>query len=174
MRAGEPATPGAAARAPMALQADFDERPWRGVPGPFYTGHNDPSATGLALAPNHVLQDLEQREWVFRQPATTDELTQLVDAAESEPAAAYGADGSAHWTLAALREYWARREEHVAALEADLKARPACVKRVRFIQSLRAARWFLEGDLVEYLAWYGYCLEHGRAPSVTDKLPSIA
>jgi len=58
--------------------------------------------------------------------------------------------------------------------EGDLKARPARVVRVHFIQSLRTARWFLEGDLVEHLAQYGYCLESGRARRATDQLPSIA
>ncbi|WP_237546458.1 hypothetical protein [Streptomyces sp. SID5606] len=64
-------------------------------------------------------------EYVYRQPRTAEELADLVEAAEAEAFGGYGCDGDAHWTPAAVREWWRDRgriREYLAGRRADWEA----------------------------------------------------
>ncbi|MFG2840974.1 hypothetical protein ACGFYE_38990 [Streptomyces zaomyceticus] len=81
-----------------------------GFPGPFHGADTDNCGTGRIHAPGLVLCEAEHvTEYVYRQPRTTEELRQLVDAAETEAFCRYGCDGDTHWTPEAVREWWRDR-----------------------------------------------------------------
>ncbi|GAB3733304.1 hypothetical protein GCM10027598_57810 [Amycolatopsis oliviviridis] len=82
----------------------WEDRLWLNVPGPFYTGIADNCWTGRLHAPRHVLYGGEYfGEYVYRQPATSAEVLNLVAAAQQDPYHGYACDGDSRWTVSTTR-----------------------------------------------------------------------
>ncbi|GAA2286452.1 hypothetical protein GCM10010415_66220 [Streptomyces atrovirens] len=74
----------------------WEDRLWLNVPGPFCTGITDNCWTGRLHAPRHVLYGGEYfGEYVYRQPATTAEVLNLMAAARKIRTAAVPATATA-------------------------------------------------------------------------------
>ncbi|MGW0779024.1 ferredoxin [Streptomyces sp. NPDC002835] len=159
-----------------AFQGQWSDRKWLNVPGPFYGADTDNCGTGRIHAPGLVLYEGEYfTEYVCRQPRTAEELQQLVDAAEAEAFSGYGCDGDAHWTPAAVREWWRERErirEYLVAGRADWEADDA-----RSGQGVAPAvenyTAYLDGELAAHLRVYLFWLDERRPPTLADRLPEL-
>lgn len=88
----------------------WEDRLWLKAPGPFCTGITDNCWTGRLHAPRHVLYGGEYfSEYVYRRPATTAEVLNLVAAAQEDPYRGYACDGDSRWTPEAVRDWWRDR-----------------------------------------------------------------
>ncbi|MFD5770674.1 ferredoxin [Streptomyces sp. NPDC127049] len=154
----------------------WSEREWLNVPGPFYGAQTDNCGTGRLQAPELVLYEAEYfSEYVYRQPRTPEELRQLIDAAEEEPFSSYGCDGDAHWTPAAVREWWRDRgriTEYLADRRSDWEAYDASAGQ-GVAAAARQYAAYLDGELASHLRVYLFWLEERRSPTVADRLPML-
>ena len=157
----------------------WDERHWMNTPGPLYCSETDNSGAGPLAAPNSVLVDNDGFEAIFRQPVNHHELRQVLRAAECDVFSAYAADGDSHWTLAAIRAWWAGSREigreverQLARLTGDKSVLTESVNHVFFAGLLRWRDYFKE-DMHLYLRVYAFFLEEGRIPAAEDRLPDV-
>ncbi|MFF8476120.1 ferredoxin [Streptomyces sp. NPDC015414] len=159
-----------------AFLGRWSDRKWLNVPGPFYGAETDNCGTGRIHAPGLVLYEADYfTEYVYRQPRTTDELQQLVDAAEAEAFSGYGCDGDIHWTPAAVREWWRDRgriREYLASRQADWEADDAKAGQ-GVAAAARDYAAYLDGELAAYLRAYLFWLEERRSPTEADRLPRL-
>ncbi|WP_327151851.1 ferredoxin [Nocardia sp. NBC_01329] len=159
-----------------SFRGQWVDRKWLNVPGPFYGADTDNCATGRLHAPGLVLYEGEYyTEYVYRQPRTTEELRQLVDAAEAEVFSGYGCNGDEYWTPVAVREWWRdrgrireyladRREAWVADDEKSGQGMAAAA---------RDYAAYLDGELAAHLRIYLFWLDERRSPTLTDRLPEL-
>ena len=151
------------------FQPAFAARNPFNVPGPFYGAETDTCLTGPHEAPKNVLIDRNGQEFVFKQPASPDELRQVISAAICECFVGYGADGDDHWNLTLIRDWWRNRKDLLAfkrelcllVQEHELKTDPNEWER------------FLTGEAEDYLRVYAFFVEEGQIPSDSDVLPEI-
>ena len=144
----------------------LDEDHWPEVhpfnfPGPFYTGPSDTCGTGVGEAPANVMNDADCCEFVFRQPASYDELDAVLNAAAVEVFDSYSANGHERWTYAACRAWWANR---------DALLRHLADEGVAAMNDGQAQRYgdYLRGEAEADLRHYCYFLLNGTYP--TDPL----
>ncbi|MER7801091.1 ferredoxin [Streptomyces parvulus] len=159
-----------------AFRGQWSERTWLNVPGPFYGADTDNCGTGRIHAPGLVLYEADHfTEYVYRQPRTAEELADLVEAAEAEAFGGYGCDGDAHWTPAAVREWWRDRgriREYLADRRADWEADDAKAGQGVAGAAARYAA-YLDGELACHLRVYLFRLEKRRSPTPADRLPQL-
>ncbi|MCS7475275.1 hypothetical protein ACFFQW_29620 [Umezawaea endophytica] len=157
--------------------ANWAEKLWLTVPGPFYTGETDTGWTGRTFAPRHVLYGGEyDTEFVYRQPKTRAEVERLLGAAGFEPLGGYSGDGDSRWTPDAVRAWWDQRgrvEEHVLALLAVWTTESARQVVAEAAEGARDFLAYLAGDLEADLRAYVFRLEQGRYPDVGERLPEL-
>ena len=67
------------------FQGKFAEKNPFNFPGPFYGALTDTCETGPMEAPANVMLDSQGQEFLFRQPATMNELRQVISAALCDP-----------------------------------------------------------------------------------------
>ncbi|NRQ34563.1 ferredoxin [Nonomuraea sp. NN258] len=159
-----------------AFQGRWADRQWLNVPGPFYGAATDNCGTGRIHAPALVLYEGEYfTEYVYRQPRTTEELRQLVDAAQAEVFSGYGCDGDVHWTPAAVREWWRDRARIREYLVARRSAWEADDERSGqgTAQAVDDYMAYLDGELAAHLQVYLFWLHERRALSPADRLPQL-
>ncbi len=172
--------------------------PW-GIPGPLYVGDDDSCGTGPEAAPNNAYLHSQGTggEFLFRQPSTTYELRQVVEAAQINVMSAYACDGDAHWTPATVAAWWesiqpvrenlretlSRHDTEVRRLSAarsngpltdEYKAEWARVHASWPPFSLR--RWldYLDHGAETYLRRYAFFLSTGRVPALDEPaLPEL-
>lgn len=161
----------------VVFRGEWTERKWLNVPGPFYGADTDNCGTGRIHAPELVLYEAEHfTEYVHRQPRTEAELRRLVDAAEDDPMTGYGCDGDAHWTPAAVREWWRDRgriREYLAGQRARFEADDAKSGQGT-AAAARDYAAYLDGGLAPHLRVYLFWLEEGRPPTPADLLPQLS
>ncbi|MCX4547348.1 hypothetical protein OG709_29475 [Streptomyces sp. NBC_01267] len=154
----------------------WEDRLWLNVPGPFYTGIADNCWTGRLHAPRHVLYGGEYfGEYVYRQPATTAEVLNLVTAAQEDPYRGYACDGDSRWTPEAVRDWWRDRGRVTEYLE-SLLPRWSSSDRSDEREAAEGLRDFaaytaegLDADLRKYL----FRLEEGCYPKSSGPLPEL-
>jgi hypothetical protein len=93
--------------------ATWSDKTWMNTSGPLYCGNGDNCGTGPLHAPNNVQCDPEGYEVIFRQPINRFELRQVMTAASADPLHGYGCDGDTHWSLQAIRTWWAQERREV-------------------------------------------------------------
>jgi hypothetical protein len=90
---------------------EWTVRSWLDTPGPFHTGTADFVCFGPDVAGSCVSMNAEREDVVFRQAASAEELSAVIEAAKFDPFSGYACDGNDRWSVGAVREWWARREE---------------------------------------------------------------
>lgn len=136
-------------------------------PGPFYTGYSDSCGTGVCEAPQNVMNDANCCEYIFRQPKDFTELLRVLDAAEAEVLDSYSSNGNDHWTYEACKEWWASRQEIIAALRDEELISMNNGQAQLYIN-------YLNGEAESDLRRYCYFLIHGSYPVDENAvLPSL-
>jgi hypothetical protein len=115
------------------------------VPGPFWGGKATTRVPGVAGG------------IVYRQPASSRELEQLLEAAVSQPAS-FGI-APKPWTAVEVRSYWVNKRE---TLRSTLKA-----------AGVSGVDAYIDGELADYLRRYLYVLERARIPQPGGELPEL-
>lgn len=154
----------------------WEDRLWLNVPGPFYTGTTDNCWTGRLHAPRHVLYGGEYfGEYVYRQPATTAEVLDLVVAAQEDPYCGYACDGDSRWTPEAVRSWWRDRGQVTAYLQSLLPGWSASGRadEREAAGGLRDFAAYLTEGLASDLRKYLFRLEEGRYPTSSEPLPEL-
>jgi hypothetical protein len=159
--------------------ATWSDKSWMNTPGPLYCGNGDNCGTGPLYAPNNVQQDPEGFEVIFRQPVNRFELQQVIWAATVDPLHGYGCDGDTHWSVQAIRTWWAeQRHEVEVTLMRELEAQRA-LGSARDYQdhaySVRLGQWleYLRHEALPYLQLYAFFLEEGHLPDGDAVLPTL-
>jgi hypothetical protein len=149
-------------------------RSWLNTPGPFYTGGADFAGFGPKYAESLVSMDAEHADVVFRQPVTAEELSVMIEAATVEPFSGYACDGNDRWSVTAVREWWARREE-VRRHVVGSVLREGWYEWDPPVALASGQRWlaFLDEELEDYLRAYCYFLERRVWPGRGDDLPRL-
>lgn len=136
-------------------------------PGPFYAGESDTCGTGIAAAPENVVNEPHIGEYIFRQPGSYYELQCVLNATAIEVFDSYSADGNEHWTYAACRQWWGNRAQILRHL-----SRPEVVA-ANDGQAQRYAE-YLRGPAEMDLRRYCYFLENGTyPPAASTALPDL-
>jgi hypothetical protein len=157
---------------------EWSERNRFNVPGPFYGAETDTCCCGPLEAPDNVLIDDIGMEFIWRQPRGLARLQRVLSAAWCDPFCGYGWDGDAHWTLQAVREWWAGRGEVSEWIDLQLRNNRLVSSAYDYEQAaLASLRQFracfdnsLETDLRQYLFW----LEEHRSATDGEPLPLLA
>lgn len=159
-----------------SFRGRWEERLWLNVPGPFYTGMTDNCWTGRLHAPRHVLYGGEHfGEYVFRQPTTSAEVLNLVEAAQDDPFQGYACDGDRRWSSESVRDWWRERARVAEYLESLLSAW-SCSDRLEEREAAAGMRDFagyLVGGLETDLRKYLFRLAEGRCPTRSESLPGL-
>jgi hypothetical protein len=150
------------------LKGNWTEKNWLNVPGPFYGAMTDTCQAGPVQAPGNVLFDENFQEFVWRQPRNENEVRDVLNAAYQDPFDGYGWDGDAHWTAAAVFEWWNRRDDVSTWLDQALRDKAFAKgaeseSRKAVLAGLRAFRDYLEGALGHDLETYAAWLDAGHA-----------
>lgn len=156
--------------------AKWSDKAWMNTPGPLYCGAGDNCGTGPLCAPNNVQRDPDGYEVVFRQPVNRFELRQVLKAAWADPLRGYGCDGDAHWSLRAIRMWWAeeRRKVEVSLMrEREVQLALGSAKDFAYFAGLE--RWldYLRHELHPYLQTYAFFVEEGHPPDSGAVLPTL-
>ena len=141
----------------------FEERNCFNIPGPFYGAQTDTCETGPAEAPDNILLDGNGQEFVFRQPATIEELQRIIGAAICDPFLGYGADGNEHWNLRLIREWWRDKENRFAQISSLSATNQSTDHWLSYSMS----------QAENYLRCYAFFVEHRRLPKPADHLPDL-
>ena len=158
------------------FQGKWNEKLWPNTPGPFYGANTDSCGTGPIEAPANSGLDEHGFEYIFKQPESLKELTEVVRAAQVNVLSGYGADGNSHWTLGLIREWWDRRHELLQlcsssqCLSAKWSHSMDTVVRV-YHQNAKYRLHYMRTELGSYLAAYSFFIEEGRPPEDSDVLP---
>ncbi|NMO18090.1 hypothetical protein HPC49_10115 [Pyxidicoccus fallax] len=174
--------------------------PW-GIPGPLYVGDDDSCGTGPEAAPNNVYLHLQGAspggEFLFRQPSTTYELRQVVEAAQINVVSEYSCDGNARWTPVTVAAWWESIQPVREQLRETLSRHVTNIRRLTAVQpsgvwpdtykaewarvqeswppaALR--RWldYLDHGAETYLRRYAFFLSTGRVPALDEPaLPEL-
>ena len=148
------------------------ERDWRNVPGPFYAAETDTCGGGRWCAPDLILVNEHWTEFVFRQPTNSTQVIGLLDAAYDDPFQEYGCDGNDHWTLEAIRAWWADRDRLLQWIESMVQMMTE-QKAVGEVASLREYAADIRGPLERQLREYAYWIDNGAPAQPADRLPSL-
>jgi hypothetical protein len=148
-----------AERIAREVQTDFNgvwsERNWLNVPGPLYGAETDTCLCGVPAAPRNVLYDDNGMEFVWRQPASPDEVAAVLDAAFQDPFGGYNWDGHDHWTPELVMQWWDERERietWSATASFDWLHTPR--ERRLAVDAVASFREYLRGPLGEDLRLY--------------------
>ncbi|MFD5428347.1 ferredoxin [Streptomyces sp. NPDC127084] len=158
------------------FQGQWAERQWLNVPGPFYGARTDNCGTGRIHAPDLVLYEGEHfTEYVYRQPRTSEQLRQLVEAAQAEVFAGYACDGDARWTPEAVRERWRDRTRIKEYLASRRSAWVADDEKSGQGTAAAADVYaaYVDGDLAAHLRVYLFWLDERRSPAPEQTLPPL-
>jgi hypothetical protein len=156
--------------------ATWSDKTWMNTPGPLYCGNGDNCGTGTLQAPNNVQVDPEGFEVIFRQPVNRFELRQVLQAAWADPLSGYGCDGDAHWSLPAIRMWWAEeRREVEATLARERETQLALGSAKDYAYSAGLERWlqYVRHGLQPYLQRYAFFMEEGHVPDSSAVLPTL-
>ncbi|MEU2655106.1 hypothetical protein ABZ615_07255 [Streptomyces sp. NPDC007325] len=154
----------------------WEDRLWLNVPGPFYTGMADNCWTGRLHAPRHVLYGGQYfAEYVYRQPATTAEVLNLVTAAQEDPYRGYACDGDGRWTPGAVRDWWRDRRRVTEYLESLLPGWSSSdrAEQREAAEGLRDFAAYIAEGLGADLRRYLFRLEEGSYPKSPGPLPEL-
>lgn len=156
------------------FQGDWADIHWMSTPGPMYCGATDNCGTGPVAAPNNVTTDEDGFEVLYRQPATLDELHEVVQAAECDTFAGYGANGDVHWSYEMLKVWWTeprcKIEQEVRRLYEFHRANGTYVT---WVNQLHQWLDYYQHGLYHYLQAYAFFLDTRRLPQPNDRLPDL-
>jgi hypothetical protein len=156
------------------FQGKWSDKHWMNTPGPLYCGQTDNCGTGPLQAPNNVQVDKDGYEVIFRQPANSYELHQVVQAAWCDPLSGYGADGNEHWSYELVKSWWAmeRHEvERTITREYEEQIAPHAMRDYNYLAGLTHWLDYLNGEIDRYLRSYAFFLDNRRGPTEVDALP---
>ncbi|MCX4098206.1 ferredoxin [Nocardia sp. alder85J] len=158
------------------LRGRWGNRDWRNVPGPFYGALTDSCWVGRLVAPDHIVyEDDRGSEVVFRQPRNARETQVVLTAAWSDPFHAYACDGDDHWTLEAIRDWWAERKRLLEWIDDTCRAWSDSGRTDHHdnTRGLRAYRGYVADGLETSLREYGFWLEQRRSATTGEALPTL-
>jgi hypothetical protein len=120
--------------------------------------------------------DLNNLEYIFKQPSNIEELRDVVKAAKVNVLSGYACDGDAHWTLSLIQEWWERRQELLQlCLSSTYLSKDNATSRDDIIGVYRRnARYrlqYVRTELADYLGAYSFFIEEGRVPGESDPMP---
>ena len=157
----------------------WPERNWRNAPGPLYGAQTDNCGTGHAAAPKNVMEDPRGYEYVLIQPCNEKELADVLEAAFQDPHAGYAADGNSHWTVDAVKDWWAARPLILEELADELYYKLPPGKTSNGFRNgdedphVRNFINYLEHRAARPTQLYWFWLDNGRPPSQHESLPEL-
>jgi hypothetical protein len=155
----------------------WEDRNRLNVPGPFYGAETDTCCCGPSAAPNNVLVDDNDQEFVWRQPRASDELRGVLDAAWQDPFTGYAWDGDEHWTVETVREWWRDRAEVTTWIDDRLRDESFLTgqgdDRQAVAASLDEFRAHIRGPLAANLREYLFWLVERRPARGHEVLPPL-
>ncbi|OOQ61740.1 hypothetical protein [Mucilaginibacter pedocola] len=147
----------------LNADGDFKEIDWLNTPGPIYTTFTDNCGTGQVEAMNNVGADEGYHEVIFKQPMNDYELKETLVAAFVDPFGAYYFDGSRHWNINLIIEWWEKSDERLKYIleryldELNLPKilnRPLYGPRSPIPENYKNWLDFYQNGMKEYLEWY--------------------
>lgn len=100
----------------------------------------------------------------------------MVKAAWADPLHGYGCDGDAHWSLRAIRTWWAEeRREVEASLVRERAAQLALGSAKDYAYFAGLERWleYVRHELQPYLQMSAVFVEEGHLPDSSAVLPTL-
>ncbi|MFI8343500.1 hypothetical protein ACIF8W_26040 [Streptomyces sp. NPDC085639] len=177
---------------PRILRGRWEDRNWRNVPGPFYAGATDEMALGRLDAPHHICYDDDHgggfgTVFVYRQPTDEGQVFDVLCGASLDLYEGYNRDGDDHWTVEAVRAWWADRGrvrawavDIAADWGADTHPHWGSNNDPRFLghyhdaaQGHRDFIAHIDDGLESYLCGYMFWLEQRREPRPGEALPRL-